>query len=191
MPANAASGTGKAQRAVWFPKRSSVGLEKGVSSFSNGGMNCSLDKEKAIVSLPILNDVDVDRSMGREMILNNKAVSLALGEGGPAVGPRLVKDGPCSINEDLEGVRESGPQLIGSGPTGIVIDLSEKAKAFNSSIGPKEGVISSNKEISSQMKANGPGVHDSLSTPFGSLLEDQVVIARDGSSSNHASTHRL
>ncbi|KAF4362132.1 hypothetical protein F8388_023984 [Cannabis sativa] len=190
LPANAASGSGKAQRAVWFPKHSSVGLEKGVSSFSNGGMNGSLDKEKAIVSLPILNDVDVDRSMGRETNLNNKAVSLALGEGGPTVGPRLVKDGPCFIIEDLEGVRDCGPQLVGSGPNGTVIDLSEKAKAFNSSFGPKEGVIGSNKEISSQMKAIGPRVLNSLSTPPGPLLEDQVVNARDGSSSNHASTHR-
>ncbi|KAF4355695.1 hypothetical protein G4B88_019931 [Cannabis sativa] len=188
VTALAATASGKAQRGVWFPKRSSAGLENGTSILSIEADTGFLDNEKGPASLPVLREDEVDRSMGREVNLIDKAVNLALVDGGPAIGPKDVVSGLSVLCGELEGDIGSGPKTVGlksvgNGPKYVGSGLPLKdgkscgPSMVNNNIsqfGPKEGDAYSNTITNNNVEANGPRVTNISSHSCGPAIEDQV-----------------
>uniref|UniRef100_A0A803NKB3 Reverse transcriptase domain-containing protein n=1 Tax=Cannabis sativa TaxID=3483 RepID=A0A803NKB3_CANSA len=157
VTALAATASGKAQRGVWFPKRSSAGLENGTSILSIEADTGFLDNEKGPASLPVLREDEVDRSMGREVNLIDKAVNLALVDGGPAIGPKDVVSGLSVLCGELEGDIGSGPKTVGLKSVGN---------------GPK--YVGSGLPLKDGKSSNGPRVTNISSHSCGPAIEDQV-----------------
>ncbi|KAF4391603.1 hypothetical protein G4B88_030754 [Cannabis sativa] len=151
--AHAATASRKAQRGVWFPKRSSAGCVNGTSILSNVDETGFLENEKGPANLSILRENEVDRSFGREGNLNVQAVNLDLVVVGPAIGPKVVDSGSTVLRGELEGDFGSGPKTVGpksvgNGPNDVGSGLSLKVGhlSLEPNVG-RESLVHPNEDI--------------------------------------------
>uniref|UniRef100_A0A803NPH0 Uncharacterized protein n=1 Tax=Cannabis sativa TaxID=3483 RepID=A0A803NPH0_CANSA len=101
--AHAATASGKAQRGVWFPKRSSAGCVNGTSILSNVDETGFLENEKGPANLSVLRENEVDRSFGEgsgPTVLRGELEG-DFGSGPKTVGPKSVGNGPNDVGSGL------------------------------------------------------------------------------------------